>query len=226
MPQQHHNVIEAPENLAPDSTLWENPTERTVKFEIRLGPDGWNPHLQKAIENVRRYRLEPGQRVYIPSEFDTAIQKLSDDGRTIIAGLAPQLRRVTDGDPPELHPALDTSAQERKQAEANALSALLQKQASEEALAKAGQGLAGTQHQTPLPTGTARSEETRPAASSGSGGGDNTGRSRSGKSGGAASPASGSGSGAAASAVPSAPGSNEPPSGSGGGSGPNTGSAG
>ena len=89
------------------ATRWRNPTNDTISFELNVEGVRRDAFGNLHARVVRNIALKPGVEVVLPSEFDKAIHGTSKDGY-IVSGLAPQLRRVLDGEPvaPRVHPAL------------------------------------------------------------------------------------------------------------------------
>jgi hypothetical protein len=85
------SVIYEPRDKA--MTAWSNPTDKQVKVDIYVGPG-----------RFERYRIDPGQTVRIPSEYDRGV-RTENDGQ-VVGGLAPQLIRI-DGENPPVNAALD-----------------------------------------------------------------------------------------------------------------------
>ncbi len=105
-------------------TKWFNPTGHKLKVEFRVGP----PIFQggRMVDTgLKTWVFDPGETHLVPSEYDGVFQQINADG-VVISGLAPQL--VKNGEPTQLHPALDPAKQAeaeagRRQAEAEAAKA-------------------------------------------------------------------------------------------------------
>ena len=109
-------------------TEWKNPLTVPQRFILRMGPG------PKGFEEVV---IGPGEIVSLPSEFDRGIQRVENG--VVVAGLAPLLERVGAREKPTLDPALDPFQAEARKLEAEAASALLAKQAADQALLLATQ---------------------------------------------------------------------------------------
>ena len=106
------------------NTSWRTPTKRTLKARIFTGPDtGYKTQV-----------FPPGEVVQVPSEFDSALQKVRH-GR-VVGGLAPQL--VREGEKPiPVDPAIDAEASAEKAREFETQKAIAAKAAADLAVEKA-----------------------------------------------------------------------------------------
>ena len=127
-------LLPSNEPLVPQTSRWVNPTSDTLKVDIHVGGAG------ARRSPYARYVWNPGETKELPVEFERALHVYSEDG-TIVGGLAPQLRKVTEPDA-KVHPALDVEAQAHKEALDSAQEALLAKKAADDALVIAGARLA------------------------------------------------------------------------------------
>jgi len=91
-----------------------------------------------------RYTWAPGEEKAIPSFWDYAVHRVH--GKTVVGGLAPQLTNL---DRPELKlaEALDTELQDRKKAEAEFLTAQVEKKKAEQEALLAAARLAQAESQ-------------------------------------------------------------------------------
>lgn len=101
-------------------TRWHNPL--SVRQNVVISHDGDSRPTQ--------YTIKPGETREIPSRYDLAIHRVHNG--VVIGGLAPQLVKV--GAEEKLDPVLDTTLQDKKQAEAERAVAAAAKQAAEDAL--------------------------------------------------------------------------------------------
>jgi hypothetical protein len=121
----------------PGSTMWTNPTQRTVRFTLHKGP----PAVRRSefqngapvVLDSGRLEVEilPGDSVLLPSVYDDAIQTYDAAG-VVQWGHAPQL--VKNGTPHDMHPSLDPLEQQRLDSERKATEAIMEKNSADAAV--------------------------------------------------------------------------------------------